>query len=114
MGNRPDGLVMSQARDRAAIRNLEDASFGPGCGVGGLIEKAPQVAVTLRRPVTVVKPVSSTGSQPSRLGQFSADSLNWEEHLHQVLDGWQRQIVYLHFIAGVLRASVKLLPFPQM
>ena len=38
VGNRPDGLIMSQARDRAAIDNLEDASFGPGCGVGSLIE----------------------------------------------------------------------------
>ena len=38
MGNRPDGLVMSQAWDRAAIHNFEDASFGPGCGVGALIE----------------------------------------------------------------------------
>jgi hypothetical protein len=38
MGNRSNGLIMSQARDRAAIHNLEDASFGSGCGVGGLIE----------------------------------------------------------------------------
>jgi hypothetical protein len=38
MGNGPDGLVVSQARDRAAIDNLEDASFGLyGC-VGRLIE----------------------------------------------------------------------------
>ena len=54
MGNRPDGLIMSQARDAAAIHNLEDASFGPGCGVGRLVEKAPHVAVALRRPVAVV------------------------------------------------------------
>jgi hypothetical protein len=40
MGNRPDGLIMSQARDAAAIHNLEDASFGPGCGVGRLVENA--------------------------------------------------------------------------
>ena len=38
MGNRPDGLIVSQARDRAAINNIEDASFGPGCGVSSLIE----------------------------------------------------------------------------
>jgi hypothetical protein len=38
MGNRPDGLMVSQARDRAAIYDLEDASFGPGCGVSSLIE----------------------------------------------------------------------------
>ena len=41
MGNGPDGLLMSQARDRAAVHDLEDASFGPGCGVGSLIENAP-------------------------------------------------------------------------
>jgi hypothetical protein len=38
MGDGPDGLIMSQARDRAAIHGLEDASFGPGCGVRSLIE----------------------------------------------------------------------------
>jgi len=41
MGNRPDGLIMSQARDRAAIDSLEDTSFGPGRGVGRLVENAP-------------------------------------------------------------------------
>src|SRR5260370_1642609 len=54
MGNRPDGLVMSQAWDRAAIHNFEDASFGPGCGVGALIENTPHVAVAPRRPRAVV------------------------------------------------------------
>ena len=53
-GNCPDGLIMSQARDRAAIHNLEDAFFGLGCGVGRLVENAPHVAVVLRRPVAVV------------------------------------------------------------
>ena len=38
MGNGPNGLIVSQARHRAAIHNLEDASFGSGCGVGRLIE----------------------------------------------------------------------------
>ena len=38
MGNGPDGLIVSQARDRAAIHDLEDASFGPGCGIRSLIE----------------------------------------------------------------------------
>jgi hypothetical protein len=38
MGNGPDGLIMSQARNRAAIDNLEDTSFGRGCGVRSLIE----------------------------------------------------------------------------
>ena len=34
----PDGLIVSQARDRAAVHDLEDASFGPGGGVSSLIE----------------------------------------------------------------------------
>jgi len=54
VGNRTDGLVMSQARDRAAIHNFEDTSFGPGCGVGRLVENAPHVAVTLWGSVAVV------------------------------------------------------------
>jgi hypothetical protein len=47
MGNGPDGLVMSQARYRATLHNFEDASCGPGCGVGRLVENAPHVAVAL-------------------------------------------------------------------
>jgi hypothetical protein len=54
MRDGPDGLIVSQSRDRAAIHDLEDASFGLYCGVGGLVEKAPHVAVALRRPVAVV------------------------------------------------------------
>jgi hypothetical protein len=54
MGDRPNGLIMSQARDRTAIHDLEDASFGPGCGVGALIENAPHVTVALGRSVAVV------------------------------------------------------------
>ena len=38
MGNGSDRLIVSQARDGAAIHDFEDASFGPGCGVGSLIE----------------------------------------------------------------------------
>jgi hypothetical protein len=38
MGDGPDGLIMSQARNRAAIYGLEDASFCLGCGVRSLIE----------------------------------------------------------------------------
>jgi hypothetical protein len=48
IGNRSDGLIMSEARDRAAIDNREDASFGPGCGVGSLVENAPHLAVAVR------------------------------------------------------------------
>jgi len=38
MGDGPNGLIVSQARDRAAIHDLEDASFGSGCGISSLIE----------------------------------------------------------------------------
>ena len=35
---------MPETRYRAAINDLEDASFGPGCSVGSLVENAPHVA----------------------------------------------------------------------
>ena len=38
MGNDPDGLIMSEARDATAIDNLEDASFDFYGGVSCLIE----------------------------------------------------------------------------
>ena len=38
VGDGPDGLIVPQARDRAAIHDLEDASFVPGCCVRSLIE----------------------------------------------------------------------------
>ena len=38
MSDGPNGLIVSQARYRAAINNLEDASFGSGRGVSSLIE----------------------------------------------------------------------------
>src|SRR5712664_56305 len=38
MGDGPNGLIVSQARDRAAIHDLEDASFGSGGGVSSLME----------------------------------------------------------------------------
>ena len=70
MGNCPDGLIMSQARDRAAIHDLEDAAFGPDCGVGCLVEKASHVAVAFRRPVAVVDPgtlvIAGTRTNPRR------------------------------------------------
>ena len=53
MGNGPDGLIMSQARDRAAIDNVEDASFRPRRGVGRLVENAPHVAITFRGAVSL-------------------------------------------------------------
>jgi hypothetical protein len=38
MGNGSDGLIVSQARDRAAIDNLEDTSFDFDGGVSRLVE----------------------------------------------------------------------------
>jgi hypothetical protein len=38
MRNESDGLIMSESRDRAAIDNLEDASFDFDGGVCRLIE----------------------------------------------------------------------------
>ena len=68
MGNNSDGLIMSQARDRAAIDNVEDASFRPRCRVGRLVENAPHVAVALRRSVAVVHAcalfVAGAGAHP--------------------------------------------------
>jgi len=48
VGNRTNGLIMSQAGDVSVIYNLEDAPFGPGCRIGGLIENAPHVAIAVR------------------------------------------------------------------
>jgi hypothetical protein len=68
MGNGADGLVMSQARDRAAIDNLEDASFGLYRGVGSLIEEASHVAVALGRSVALINSrtllVTRAGTHP--------------------------------------------------
>jgi hypothetical protein len=54
MGYRSDGLIVSKARKRAAIHNLEDASLGSGCGIRSLIENASHVPVAFWRAVAVV------------------------------------------------------------
>ena len=68
MGNGSDGLIVSQARDGAAIHNLEEASFGPGCSICSLIEYAPHLTVSLWRAVAVVHAcaliVARTGTDP--------------------------------------------------
>jgi hypothetical protein len=38
MGNGPDGLIMSQTWDRAAVHHFEDRSFGFYSSVRGLME----------------------------------------------------------------------------
>src|SRR2546422_6412534 len=44
MGDGPDGLIVSEARDESTIDNLENGPFRLGCGVGTLIENASHVA----------------------------------------------------------------------
>ena len=48
MGNRPDGLIVSQARYQSAIDNLENGSLRLDRCVGSLIQNAAHVAVALR------------------------------------------------------------------
>jgi hypothetical protein len=38
MGNDAYSLIVAESRDRAAVYNFEDASFGSGCGVSSLIK----------------------------------------------------------------------------
>ncbi len=54
MSNCTDRLIVSQARQRAAIDNLEDTSLGLYSGIGSLIEKAAASGDARRRPVAVV------------------------------------------------------------
>ena len=54
MGDRPDGLCVSQSRDEAAVHDREDRAFGLHGGVGRLIQDASHLAVALRAAVTVV------------------------------------------------------------
>jgi len=54
MGNGAYGLIVSQARNGTAIDDLEEASFGSGCGIRSLIEYASHLTVALGRAVAVV------------------------------------------------------------
>jgi len=54
MGNDRDGLIVSPARDVAAIEDGEDAPLELDGGVGSLIEDAPHGAVALGGAATVV------------------------------------------------------------
>jgi len=68
MGKCPDGLIMSQARNRAVIDNVEDATFSLcGC-IGRLVEDAPHVTVARGRPVAIVHTgalvVTGAGANP--------------------------------------------------
>src|SRR2546423_8487893 len=56
MGDGPDGLIVSEARDESTIDNLENGPFRLGCGVGTLIENASHVAVTFRGGVALCYP----------------------------------------------------------
>ena len=50
MGDSPNSLLVSIARYRATIYELEDASLGLDRGISSLIENAPHMAVALRGP----------------------------------------------------------------
>ena len=54
MGNRPDGLIVSQAGHQTAIHYFKDTSFVLDGSIGGLIENPPHVAVALRGAVVGV------------------------------------------------------------
>src|SRR4029453_10420243 len=54
VGNHADRLGVPEARDIAAIEDLEDRPFRFPRGVGRLVEQAPHLTVALRGPVTVV------------------------------------------------------------
>src|SRR5215831_8130290 len=68
VGDHTDRLIMPQARHIAAIEVLEDAPFVLDRRVGGLIEKAPQGAVPLGRPVAAAHSrrlvVAGAGAHP--------------------------------------------------
>ena len=70
MGDRPDGLCVSQSRDEAAVHDGEDRAFGLYRSVRRLIEDAPHLAVALRTTVTVVHSgaflVARAGAHPGR------------------------------------------------
>lgn len=68
MGNYPNRLIVSKARDIPSVENLEDTPFVFHCRVSGLIKNAPHVTVALRRPVTMAHSralvVARAGSDP--------------------------------------------------
>ena len=53
MSDRPDGLIVSKARDKTAIDNFKNAAFRLDRCVGALIENTPHVAIALRGAVAL-------------------------------------------------------------
>src|SRR2546428_2058878 len=71
MGDGPDGLIVSEARDESTIDNLENGPFRLGCGVGTLIENASHVAVSFLGAGAPCYPPAlfvSTGPPPPQRG----------------------------------------------
>src|SRR5437016_10049060 len=90
MGDGPDGLIVSEARDESTIDNLENGSFRLGCGVGTLIENASHVAVTFRGAVALGYAcalfVSRACSHPGReLLGVRKDCCRCTEHVKDLL-----------------------------
>jgi hypothetical protein len=82
MGNGPDGLIVPQAGRKAAIHDLEDASFGLDRSVGTLIENAAHMATALRGAVACDTPALSSSSpvhaQPKkRISSLKQKALPW-------------------------------------
>ena len=54
MGDRANGLCMSEARDKTAIHDDEDRALGLDGGVSGLIQDPSHLTIALEAAVTVV------------------------------------------------------------
>ena len=54
MRDHRDGLVVPEAHHIAAVEDRKDAAFEFDCGMGRLIQNAPQVAVALGGAAVVV------------------------------------------------------------
>ena len=54
MGNRADGLRVSQAHDQSTIHQLEDAALSLHRGIGGLIEKPAHLPIAMWRATAVI------------------------------------------------------------
>jgi hypothetical protein len=81
MSDCPDGLIMSQARDGAAIHNLKDTSFDLYGSVGRLVENTPHVAVALRGSVVVVH-TRPLRAHRSRMTARTFTILSYSERTH--------------------------------
>ena len=112
MGNGPDGLVVSQARDRAAIHNVEDTSLRPRWGVGRLVENASHVAVALRRSVAVIHACALIVSEHPLIAGVAIDSVRQWRFRPCIGKGLKRNFcgrVALHYEANERAVKYKVI-----